>query len=124
MGVPQSIEQRSLRGFVENRRSPRFKLDTDIRIYPRGQAVVRGHTVDVSESGIGAMLREEINLQEVVRLEFAVPDGEVEILALVRQRNAFRYGFEFIEDTPARDLIKRTCRDLAIEQSLHESRTD
>jgi c-di-GMP-binding flagellar brake protein YcgR len=123
VGVPQPLESRSLRGFVDARRSPRFQLEVDIRVYARNRAVSRGHTVDISESGIAAMLMDEVNLQEIVRLEFTLPAGDIEVLALVRQRNAFRYGFEFIEDGPARRLIDRTCRDLAIEQSLCGSRS-
>jgi c-di-GMP-binding flagellar brake protein YcgR len=120
--VPHPVEHRELRGFVDHRRSPRFKIETDIRVYARNRAVVRGHTVDISESGIAAMILDEINLHEVVRLEFSLPTGEVEVLALVRQRNAFRYGFEFLEDGPARRLIDRTCRDLSMEESLCPSR--
>lgn len=118
MGVSQPFAGRSSSELIEARRSPRFKLEVGIRVYVRNRAVVRGHTVDISESGIAAMLRDEITLNEVVRLEFTLSDGEVEVLALARQRVAFRYGFEFIEDSPARALIHRTCRDLAIEQSI------
>lgn len=120
MPLPQSSESWSARKFIDARRSPRFKLETDIRIYARNQAVAHGHTVDLSESGIGAMLMDEIHLHEVVRLEFSLPSGEVEVMALVRQRNAFRYGFEFIENSPGRELVTRTCRELAIEQSLRQ----
>ena len=60
---------------VDLRRHPRFKLEVDIRVYPRDSAVVRGHTVDISESGISAMLREEVPLGEIVRLEFTLPLG-------------------------------------------------
>lgn len=103
---------------VETRRHPRYKLEVDIRVYPRNSEVVRGHTVDVSESGISAMLREEIRLDEIVRLEFSLPDGDVEIHATVRQRNAFRYGFQFLESSGPHELIRRTCQQLAIQQSL------
>jgi len=102
---------------VELRRHPRFKLDVEIRVYPRDCPVVRGHTVDISESGISAMLRVEVPLGEVVRLEFTLPFGEVEVLAMVRQRNAFRYGFQFVEASSAQDVIGRTCRQLALAQS-------
>jgi len=105
------------RKVVDARRHPRFKLEVDIRIYPRNRAVVRGHSVDISESGISAMLRDEVKLDEVVRLEFALPDGAVEVHALVRQRNAFRYGFQFLESAQAQDVIGRTCRELATLQS-------
>lgn len=104
--------------FVEARRHPRFKLEVDIQVYPRNSAVVRGHTVDISESGISAMLRVEVPLGEVVRLTFILPLGEVEIHALVRQRNAFRYGFQFVESSTAQDVIGRTCRQLAVEQAV------
>jgi hypothetical protein len=108
------------RQFVEARRHPRFKLDVDIRIYPRDCPVARGHTVDISESGISAMLRVEVPVGEVVRVEFTLPLGEVEVHALVRQRNAFRYGFQFVEASSAQDVIGRTCRQLAIEQSSRD----
>lgn len=120
MEVRQPSDSWSGRGFIDARRAPRFKLETEICIYGRSQAV-RGHTVDISESGIGAMLLDEIHLNEVVRLEFSLPGGEVEVMAVVRQRRAFRYGFEFIENSPGRELVTRACRELAIEQSLGHS---
>ncbi len=107
---------------TETRRHPRFKLETAIRIYARNRAVVRGKTVDVSESGISAMLLEEVPLDELVRLEFALPFGEVQVHAMVRQRNAFRYGFQFVENLPASDIIGRTCRALALEQGAQDIR--
>ena len=66
---------------VDARRHRRFKLEVDIRVYPRDCPVVRGDTVDISESGISAMLRLEVPSGEVVRLEFTLPSGDVEILA-------------------------------------------
>ncbi len=106
---------------VDARRCPRFKLEVDICIYPRDCPVVRGHTVDISESGIAAMLRVDVPLGEVLRLEFTLPCGDVEVLALVRQQRAFRYGFQFVEASSALDVIGRTCRQLAVEQSLPRS---
>jgi hypothetical protein len=108
------------REFVEARRHPRYKLEIDVRVYPRNASVVRGHSVDISESGLSAMLRVEVPVGEIVRLEFALPTGNVEIQALVRQRNAFRYGFQFVETSSTHDAIGRACRQLAIEQSLSE----
>lgn len=106
------------REFVETRRHPRYKLEINIRVYPRNAAVVRGHTVDISESGISAMLRVEVPVGEVVRLEFELPLGEVETHALVRQRNAFRYGFEFVDRVSTDHIVARTCRQLAVEQAV------
>lgn len=103
---------------MDARRHPRYRLEMEICIYARNMPVVRGHTVDISESGISAMLRIEVPLGEVVRMEFKLPAGAVEVHALVRQRNAFRYGFQFVEDSSAHEVIGRTCRQLALEQSL------
>ena len=79
--------------------------------------MLSGYTVDLSESGISAMLRLELPLGEVVELRFVLPSGPVMIFAMVRQRNAFRYGFEFVGSDSEREVIRRTCRDLAVEQS-------
>jgi hypothetical protein len=105
-------------GFVEARQHPRFKLDVEIRILSRTSGVLMGRTVDLSESGLAAMLKIEVPIGEVVRLEFTVPLGPVSVHASVRQRNAFRYGFQFVESDAALELIRRTCRDLAVEQSF------
>ena len=102
---------------IEARRHPRYKLEINVRVYPRDAQVVRGHSVDISESGISALLREEVPLGEVVRLEFTVPTGDVVIHALTRQRNAFRYGFQFLEAISQLEIIQRTCRQLAVAQS-------
>ncbi len=102
---------------IEARRHPRYKLEIDVRVYPRNSAVIRGHSVDISESGISAMLRDEIPLGEVMRLEFSLPTGDVEIHALARQKNAFRYGFEFLEAISQLEIIQRACRQLAVTQS-------
>lgn len=106
---------------IENRRCPRYKLEVAINIYARNRSVIRGHTVDISESGVSAMLLDEAPLGEVVRLELNLPFGELEVLALVRQRSAFRFGFEFLEDAAAQELIGRTCRELAVEETLFGS---
>jgi c-di-GMP-binding flagellar brake protein YcgR len=80
--------------------------------------VIRGQTVDISQSGISAILREEVPLQGVVLLELKVPLGNVEVLAVVRQRTAFRYGFQFVEVSSEQDIIGRTCRQLEMEQPI------
>jgi PilZ domain len=105
-------------GFQDARRSPRYKLALELRVFPRDGEVVRGYTIDISESGISAMLKVEVPLGEVVRLEFTVPLGDVEIQAVARQRNAFRYGFAFLGSGPGMDVIARTCRELAIQQAV------
>lgn len=101
---------------MDARRHRRFKIEVAVRVYPRDCPVVRGDTVDLSESGVSALLRMEVPVGEVVRLEFELPFGEVEVLAMVRQRSAFRYGFQFVDVNAERDVISRTCRELAMQQ--------
>jgi c-di-GMP-binding flagellar brake protein YcgR len=118
MGLSGQLGTAYAKEAMDARRHPRYRIETEICIYPRNMPVVRGHTVDLSESGISALLRIEVPLGEVVRLEFKLPQGDVEVHAMVRQRNAFRYGFQFIESSPAQEVIGRTCRQLALEHSL------
>lgn len=57
-------------------------------------------------------------LGEVVELDFTFPFGPVTIYAVARQRDAFRFGFQFLGSNSMHEVIRRTCRQLAIEQSL------
>jgi hypothetical protein len=107
-----------VRATVDARRQPRFKLEVDISVKSKTCGMLKGHTVDISESGISAMLRIEVPLGEVVELDFTLPFGPVTIYALVRQRSAFRYGFQFVESNFVQEVITPTCRQLAVEQSL------
>ena len=107
-----------VRTIPDARRQPRFKIELDIRINSRKCGVLKGYTVDISESGIAAMLRIEASLGEVVELDFELPCGAATIQAIGRERNAFRYGFEFVDSNSVHELIRRTCRDLAVDQSL------
>jgi hypothetical protein len=103
---------------ADARRHPRFKIEVDIRIQSRTCGALKGRTVDISESGIAAMLTIEAPLGEVVELSFTLPDGPVTLCATVRQKNAFRYGLEFVVPNAVSETIRRTCRDLAVEQHL------
>jgi hypothetical protein len=107
-----------LRAITDARRHPRFKIDIDIRINSRTCGVLKGRIVDISETGIAAMLIIEAPLGEVVKLNFTLPSGHVMIHAMVRQKNAFRYGFEFVDSYSAHEAIRHTCHKLAAEQFL------
>ncbi|MGA7694528.1 MAG: PilZ domain-containing protein [Candidatus Sulfotelmatobacter sp.] len=107
-----------VREIVDARRQPRFKIAVDIGINSRTCGLLTGHTVDISESGISAMLRIEVPLGEVVELGFTLPFGPVTIYAMVRQRNAFRYGFQFVESNAMHEVIQTTCHYLADAKSL------
>jgi hypothetical protein len=109
---------RPVRDIPDTRRQPRFKLEVDIRIKTKTCGVLEGYTVDISESGISALLKIEVPVGEFVELQFTLPFGPVTVYAIVRQRSAFRYGFQFVESHSAREIIQATCRSLGLEQSL------
>jgi PilZ domain len=73
------------------------------------------HCKDLSEAGIGLLIAAEMNLAEVVSLEFCLPDSTQswEVRAVLRHRRGYHYGFEFL--SPAAELhqlIKHYVRNL------------
>ena len=111
-------DARSARDFVDTRAQPRFKLCVNISVYSKTSGTLNGYTVDISETGISAILRMEVPLDELVELDFTLPSGAVTIYAVVRQRNAFRFGFQFVESNAMSEIIRSTCRKLAVDESL------
>ena len=97
---------------TETRRSQRVRLEVDVTIYSREAGVVPGRTVDIGEFGISAVLPIELEIGETVKLEFqsALDRPLVEPIvleAIVRNRNVFRYGFEFAQAGGGRELLKK-----------------
>ena len=97
----------------EQRANPRFGLDVPLRIHLRMGELILGRTVDISESGVSVMVGLEITIGQQVELDFNLPCGPVNVHAVVKNKNAFRYGLEFVLTDKERTLIKRGCRDLS-----------
>ena len=106
-GVNVGIQDR-----VDGRLQPRFKLDSNLKIHSPTGGLLSGYALDISESGISAMLPIEVSLGEVVELDFELPRGRVSVRAVVRERNAFRYGFQFVQPNAANQLIADACASL------------
>jgi len=94
---------------IEARLHPRFKLDSNLKIHSRTEGLLSGYALDISESGISAMLPIEVSIGEVVELDFELPLGLVSVRAVVRERSAFRYGFQFVQPNAANQLIADAC---------------
>lgn len=77
-----------------------------------------GASVDLSESGVSALLKLEVPLGEFVELQFMLPYGPVTVYGVVRQRNAFRFGLQFVEWHSMHAIIQTTCQSLRLAQSL------
>jgi PilZ domain len=97
---------------VDPRRHPRYALDTGITVHSRTSGVLSGRTVDISESGLSAILKIEVPVGEVVKLEIVYPAGLVTVFAVTRNRSAFRYGFEFMDTNPPDRLVTSICQQL------------
>lgn len=97
---------------------PRFPLVVDVTVRSRTCGVLTGYTADISESGISAMLKIDVPLSEIVELNFTLPIGQVKVHAIVRQREAFRYGFQFLASAAVQEIIRTACRQLSVERNL------
>jgi|SRR5450755_3877694 hypothetical protein len=96
----------------EKRQHPRFKLEVEVKVHSKTAGRIVGRTADISESGMSAMLVLELPVGEMVELDFELPFGPANLWAVVRARNAFRYGFQFVQPHAAESRIKQSCRIL------------
>jgi len=97
------------------RRFPRHQLDVRLLVHVFRAGVSStfwGRSNMLGKEGIGATISGDLEISEVVGLEFSVPLSAqpVKLRAVVRYRNGFQYGFEFLAvDTQQRDAIQRAC---------------
>ncbi len=94
---------------TNTRRHPRFKLDANLKIRSRSEGLLSGYALDISECGMAAMLVMEVSIGEIVDLDFQLPSGPISVRAVVRERSAFRYGFQFVQPNPAHRQIVEAC---------------
>jgi len=83
---------------------------------------LNAHCRDISESGIGVLLAEELTLGDVATLSFSLPGVSQpwDVRAVLRHRRGYHYGFEFLSvaDRQARvlnsyleDLERADCEE-------------
>jgi hypothetical protein len=95
----QEIEHEDRRG---KRRHPRLELEAAVTVHSES-GLVPGRTLEVSESGISAILPVEPPVGETAELEIKLPPTPGTARAIVRNRNVFRHGFEFVQ--PLRETV-------------------
>ncbi len=93
----------------EKRHYQRFKLDVEIQVNSRTAGHLTGHSLEISERGMSAILVIEVPVGEVIQLEFKLPNRRMKLLAFVRNRTAFRYGFEFVRPNGAEEALRSAC---------------
>ena len=95
------------------RQYPRFQLDVRMLVHlfrDGNTSTVWGRSTCLGQEGIGATLAGEMEIGEVVGLEFNVPlsPHPIKLRAIVRFKNGFQYGFEFLAvDGNQRQAIQR-----------------
>jgi PilZ domain len=105
----QTAERQSEQGNKNNtRRHQRLEFETEVTIYSES-GVVPGRTLDISESGIAAILPVALKIGETVELRIKLPITVAITRAVVRNRNVFRHGFEFLQ--PMRDVLGHEAAD-------------
>lgn len=71
-----------------------------------------GRTNELGQDGIGATLSGELQVGEVVSMEFPIPIQPymVKVRAIVRYSEGLRCGFEFlIVTSEQREILRRAC---------------
>jgi len=100
---------------LTTREYTRFLLD--LRIIIRTSTRLYGRSRDLGEGGMGATVAGDLALGELVELEFEVPELQepMALIAEVRYRQGFQYGFKFVDPSPRqRTEIRRITRNLPI----------
>jgi hypothetical protein len=94
-----------LPGFVNKRRSVRYKLDVPLRVVlQRSDATLirEGRGTELSEHGMCLWTAAELKIGEDFEVEFTIPfSGEpIRVASVIRNRKAFNYGCEFTPTGP------------------------
>ena len=90
--------------FATVRRWPRYKLDVPMRlIATKGDksVIVQGRGNELNEGGMALFAGVELGENEQVAVEFTPPysGNPIRVRAVVRNRNGYVYGVEFLLET-------------------------
>ena len=105
--------------YSRTRRYPRHHLDTriDVSVFREGTTIsLWGRTNELGRDGVGATLSGELQVGEVVAVEFPIPLAPylLKARAIVRYCRGLRCGFEFLVlSEEQRDTLARVCEMLA-----------
>ncbi len=109
----KSAPQRS-----DARRAPRHPVDTRLDVSVTTSAVttrVRGRSLDISTSGMGCVLADELTPGQAVTAEFSLPlcPDRLRVNATVKHIRGSRHGFEFTNmPERTRQQLHQVCEAL------------
>ena len=78
------------------RRHPRREMEVEV-VVRTDSALLPGRTHEISESGMSAILPVELRVGQEVELQIRLPRAAETTRAIVRNRNVYRHGFEFVQ---------------------------
>ena len=84
---------------ASTRRSPRALFSVPItllHLMSGGVRKARGITLDLSESGLGALVQGDLRVGETVEIDLPLPERMLNMVAIVRHTSSVRSGFEFV----------------------------
>lgn len=119
VGPPANSIQASRQS--DRRRSARYRLDISLVARPandRGRTI-HGRVVDLSRGGLSALIAADLQLGEVIDLQFQLPYAatHVQLKAAIRRRESYQYSLEFVNVVASdQDKINRTCAALSLLQ--------
>ena len=92
----------------DRRRHPRYRYSVPLTIGAANGKVMPGISIEISASGLSAIIAESLKLNDTVELE---PVAAETIQALVRHNVGKIYGFQFLNLSAAQaQRIRETCK--------------
>lgn len=90
---------------INTRRFRRYKLDVPVRVIVQTEfktRIIHGRGNELNQGGLAVSAGVELEVDEIVEVEFtpAYTGQPLRARARVRNRNGYRYGLEFIVETP------------------------
>jgi hypothetical protein len=68
-------------------------------------------SLEVSEAGMSAIVRQTLRIGERVEVDIHLPSGDLRVAAIVRGSTGKHYGFQFVELSPSqRQQIASSCK--------------
>jgi len=81
---------------TERRRHQRLELEAEVMVRT-DNVLLPGRTQEISDAGMSAILPVELQEGEMVELQIKLHGTSATTHAIVRDRNIFRHGFEFLQ---------------------------
>lgn len=114
---PQEGDKAAGSAHPAHRRHSRHHLALPLNLWRSAGTgtMIPGIALEISQSGVSAILPEQLQVGETVELCIQLSGGQLRVAAVVRNHAMFRHGLEFAYLTSAQQqLIKDTCAALPL----------